>query len=492
MTAGLVRSRTHQWIGGAWTSAATEEELAVVDPSSEQPLATVPDGGAVDVDRAVAAATAAFPLWAAASGEVRRRVLAKFTEGLRDRADDLAAVITAEVGAPVVMARQAQVGLAVAFVESFPEVLDRFVQREQVGNSLVLREPRGVVAAITPWNMPLLLALQKVVPALLAGCTVVLKPSELTPLHAYLLAEVFAEADLPPGVMNLVVGGPAAGAALVSHPLVDMVTFTGSTGVGKEIIRAAADTIKTVQLELGGKSASVVLDDADLGTAVRATVDQMSFNSGQACLAWSRLLVPHDQVADAVELAAATADGYQVGDPRDAATEIGPLVSEPALERVRDHIRRAERAGARLAAGGADPVPGLTRGYYLRPTVFGGVDPRSALAQEEVFGPVLAVVGYDTEDDAVRIANDTRYGLHGAVWSGSTDRAVAVAARLRTGLVDVNGGPFNVLAPFGGYKQSGTGRECGLPGLEAFYETKSVQLPRHLSLPVGPRLRADG
>jgi acyl-CoA reductase-like NAD-dependent aldehyde dehydrogenase len=394
------------------------------------------------------------------------------------------------VGAPVPVARGAQVGLAIAMAASYLDILPAYDFRTRVANSIVAREPAGVVAAITPWNVPLLLTLQKIVPALAAGCTVVLKPSEITPLNAYLLTEIIAECDLPPGVFNLVIGeGPTVGRELAGNPDVDLVSFTGSVRAGRDITQNAAESVKQVHLELGGKNASIMLDDADLPTAVAATVDQVCFNTGQTCLQWSRLLVPRQRHDEAVAMAAEAAGKYRVGPPTDPQSDLGPLVSAALAERVRGYIRSGIEQGAQVAAGGPDRPAEFDRGHYVRPTVFGNVDPTMTIAQEEIFGPVLSVVPYEDENDAVRIANGTRYGLHGAVWSGDADRALSVAARLRTGLVDINGGPFNVLAPFGGYKQSGVGRECGVPGLEGFLETKSMQLPEDSAELTGPRLR---
>jgi acyl-CoA reductase-like NAD-dependent aldehyde dehydrogenase len=368
--------------------------------------------------------------------------------------------------------------MAIGMAASYLDIAATYPYEQRVANSLVIREPAGVAACITPWNVPLLLIMQKIAPALVAGCTVVLKPSEITPLNAYALAEIIADCELPPGVFNLVVGdGPVVGAELAANPGVDLVSLTGSTRAGREVARLGADSLKRVHLELGGKNAFVVLDDADLKTAVRANVDQVCFNSGQTCLQWSRLLVPRELADEATEIAAEACDGYRVGDPRDPDTDLGPLVSAAAYERVQGYLARGVAEGARLVTGGPQRPAGLSRGYYVRPTVFAGVSPEMTIAREEIFGPVLSVMPYVDEDDAVRIANDTPYGLHGAVWSADTGRAVAVARRLRTGVVDVNGGPFNLVAPFGGFKQSGYGRECGVEGLEAFLEVKSTQLP---------------
>jgi acyl-CoA reductase-like NAD-dependent aldehyde dehydrogenase len=356
-------------------------------------------------------------------------------------------------------------------------MLTSFCFEERIGNSLVVREPVGVVGAISPWNYPLHQIVAKVAPALAAGCTVVLKPSEVAPLSAFLLAEVVEAAGLPPGVFNLVCGtGAVVGEALAAHPEVDMVSFTGSTRAGRRVSELASPTVKRVALELGGKSASIVVEDADLAKAVRSTVSSCFLNSGQTCTALTRLLVPRSRQAEAVKLAADIAEGFTVGDPFGGEAKLGPLVSAPQRDRVREYIGQGMREGAELMVGGPEPPPGLDRGYYVRPTVFDNVLPGMTIAREEIFGPVLSVLTYEDEDDAVRIANGTRYGLAGAVWSADGRRAEAIARRLRAGQVDINGGRFNPMAPFGGYKQSGHGRELGRYGLEAFLEVKSLQL----------------
>ena len=491
MTITTPQLRDSHWIDGNWVRSAADDGIQVNNPSDESHLATVPAGTLLDAQQAARAAAKAFPQWSATSLEVRLSFLQQLVAGLEKSADSLAATITAEVGAPTQVARRAQVGLAIAMAASYLEILPAYDFQTRVGNSIVAREPAGAVAAITPWNVPLLLILQKIVPALAAGCTVVLKPSEITPLNAYLLTEVIADCDLPPGVFNLVIGeGPVVGRELARSRDIDVVSFTGSVRAGRDISKNAAESIKRVHLELGGKNANVVLDDADLELAVRATVDQVCFNSGQTCLQWSRLLVPRQRHDEAVALAAEVAGNYQVGHPEDPDTDLGPLVSAALAERVRGYIRTGIEQGAQLAAGGPDRPAQYDRGHYVRPTVFGNVDPTMTIAQEEIFGPVLSVIPYEDEDDAIRIANGTPYGLHGAVWAGNTDRALSVARRIRTGLVDINGGPFNLLAPFGGFKQSGVGRECGVDGLESFLETKSLQLPEDSAALTGPRLRA--
>ncbi|MFC7648947.1 aldehyde dehydrogenase family protein [Streptosporangium lutulentum] len=455
----------------------TDERFTVLDPAREEVIGSVPAGTAEEARRAVEAAAAAFPGWAALPLEARLRPLRKLLELMEAEADILADTITREVGMPRHLVRGVQVEFALGLLRSYLDALPDHPFEQWVGGSLVLREPVGVVACITPWNVPLLLVMQKLVPALAVGCTVVLKPSEITPLNTFRLVDLLAECDLPPGVVNLVSGsGPVIGSVLAAHPAIAMVSLTGSQRAGRHVSGLAAETVKRVHLELGGKSANVVLEDADLETAVGAGIRQACFNSGQACLAWSRLLVPGSRYEEAVAIAAATADSLGVGDPFDARNDLGPLVSETARARVRDYIRLGEQEGARLVAGGAQAPEGLDRGFYVRPTVFADVHNGMRIAREEIFGPVTVLIPYEDEADAVRIANDSDYGLHGAVWSASTERALAVARRIRTGRIDVNGAPFNLLAPFGGYKHSGNGRELGTWGLEAFCEVKAVQV----------------
>ncbi|MGW5668292.1 aldehyde dehydrogenase family protein [Micromonospora sp. NPDC003776] len=468
-------TRTDLYLDGHWVTASTGETIPVQNPATEEVIAAVPAGTAADVDRAVAAARAAFPGWAAAAPAARAAHLDRLHTALAARADDIARTVALELGTPLKVATRVQAGLPLTVLRSYVDLAAQPAAEETVGNSLVVHEPVGVVGAITPWNYPLHQVVAKVAPALAAGCTVVLKPSELTPLTAYLLFDAIAEAGLPSGVVNLVTGtGPVVGEALAAHPDVDMVSFTGSTATGRRIAHLAADRIARIALELGGKSANVILDDADLATAVKVGVGNAFLNSGQTCTAWTRMLVHRSRYDEAVTLAARAAEGYRLGDPFDPATRLGPLVSAAQRQRVRDHVQKGLADGGRLVAGGPDAaVPG--RGFFVAPTVIADVDPDSALAQEEIFGPVLSVLPVDDDEHAVAVANNSRYGLAGAVWSADPERALRVARGMRTGAVDINGAPFNPLAPFGGYKQSGLGRELGRHGLNEFRQTKAIQ-----------------
>ncbi|TDD35707.1 aldehyde dehydrogenase family protein [Nonomuraea terrae] len=468
-------NRATHWIGGRH-AAGSSHMIDVVDPATGEVIAQVPDGTPADVDRAVAAARAAFPGWAAVDPAERGRIVGRVAEGLRARTEEIAATITGEMGAPITLSRTAQAGFPVAVAASFAELATGYAWTERIADSLVVREPIGVVGAITPWNFPLQQVVSKLAPALVAGDTVVLKPSEIAPLTAPILAEVVAEAGVPAGVFNVVHGtGPAVGAAIAAHPGIDMVSFTGSTRAGRQVSAAASETVKRVTLELGGKSANVILDDADFPEAVSHGVAMTFTNGGQVCGAWPRMLVPASRQEEAVELAVAAASAYVVGDPADEATHIGPMASEQHRRRVNGYIERGIADGARLVFGGPGRPAGLDAGAYVRPTIFADVAPDAVIAQEEIFGPVLTIIPYTGDDQAVEIANGTAYGLTGAVFGGH-DRAMAVARRLRTGQVDVNGAGWNVLAPFGGYKQSGNGREFGRHGLEEYLEVKSIQV----------------
>ncbi|MEH0418337.1 aldehyde dehydrogenase family protein [Streptomyces sp. B21-083] len=465
------------YTAGAWRPAATDESTDVVNPADERVIATVPAGTAHDVDAAVSAARSALPGWATTAPAERAAALTALGRELRARVREFAETITAELGSPLALSRLAHVRTPLAVLDSYAELAARHPFEERIGRSTVLLEPVGVVGAITPWNYPLHQMVSKVAPALAAGCTIVVKPAEETPLTARLLAECVAAAGLPPGVFNLVTGvGEVAGRALAEHPDVDMVSFTGSTAVGKEVAAHAARMIRPVALELGGKSPNVILPSADHTTAVRTGVTNVFTNSGQTCSAWTRMLVHRSRYEEAVTLAADAAAEYAPGDPVDPATRMGPLVSARQRARVLDCVRRGIKEGARLVTGGPEAPDGLPRGYFVRPTIFADVTPDMSVAQEEIFGPVLSIMKYEDEDDAVRTANHSVYGLSGAVWSAETPEAVAFARRLNTGQVDINGARFNPLAPFGGWKQSGIGRELGRHGLMEYLQTKSLQL----------------
>ena len=469
--------RDKLYIGGSWVPSTGSGTIEVTDSTTEEVIGRIPEGTIDDVDRAVAAARKAFPTWSETPLAERTALLTAVSSALGARMDDLAALITHEVGMPRVLSQLVQVGLPMNTFGSMAQVAKDFTWEETVGNSLIVREPIGVVGAITPWNYPLHQIAAKVAPALAAGCTVVLKPSEVAPLNAFVLMEIFEEVGIPAGVCNLVTGiGPVVGEALAAHSDVDMVSFTGSTRAGKRVTEVAAATVKRVALELGGKSANVILDDADLAKAVPDGVAKCYLNSGQTCSALTRMLVPKEKLAEVEDLAVQAAEAFTPGDPFDDATRLGPLVSAAQRDRVRMYIDKGIGEGAKLLTGGVEAPDGLDSGYFVRPTVFSGVTPEMTIAREEIFGPVLVIMPYETEDEAVEIANGTDYGLAGGVWSGDPERAKRGARRLRTGQVEVNGGAFNPLAPFGGYKQSGNGREYGHFGLEEFLEVKALQL----------------
>ncbi|WP_327047144.1 aldehyde dehydrogenase family protein [Microbispora sp. NBC_01189] len=464
------------YVNGDWAPSSSREAVEVLNPATEEVVDRVPAGSAADVESAVAAARAAFPSWAAAEPAERAALLGTAAALLRDRAREIAATIATDMGAPLPLALKVQTLMPAEVLASYADLAKRYdFDGGRVGNSLIVREPVGVVGAITPWNYPLHQVVCKVAPALAAGCTVVLKPSEVAPLAAYAFADILHEAGLPPGVFNMVSGyGPVVGEALAAHPGVDMVSFTGSTRAGRRVAALAAGTVKRVALELGGKSANVILPGADLEKAVKNGVAGAYLNSGQTCSALTRMLVHLDQYDEAVRLAVEAAAKYVPGDPFAEGTRLGPLVSAAQRDRVVGYLNRGQEEGARLMLGGTGNPVG--RGYYVEPAVFAGVSPGMAVEQEEIFGPVLSIIPFATADEAVEIANGTPYGLSGAVWAGTEEEALAVARRLRTGQVAVNGGRFNPMAPFGGYKQSGVGRELGESGLEEFLETKAVHL----------------
>jgi aldehyde dehydrogenase (NAD+) len=472
-----VMVRDKIYIGGEWVQSAGTGVLEVINSTTEQVMGSVPEGTVEDVDNAVAAARSAFESWSQTSVQERADWMQRISEGLGARMDEIAELIAQEVGMPIKLSNIIQAGLPTTTFGSMPKLLAELQWEEEVGNSLIVREPVGVVGAITPWNYPLHQIAAKVAPALAAGCTVVLKPSQVAPLNAALLADVIDEVGLPAGVFNLVTGrGSVIGEALARHPDVDMVSFTGSTEAGRRVSEAAAGTIKRVTLELGGKSPNVILEDANLEQAITDGVSKCFLNSGQTCSALTRMLVPRSRLAEAEQIAAAVAEHFKPGDPFESGTMLGPLVSEGQRKLVRDYITKGTEEGAKLVTGGVEPPQGLEQGYFVRPTVFSDVTPEMTIAQEEIFGPVLAIMPYEDDEDAVRIANDSVYGLAGGVWSADEERAKRIARRIRTGQVEINGGAFNPLAPFGGYKQSGYGRELGRFGLEEFLQVKSLQL----------------
>jgi aldehyde dehydrogenase (NAD+) len=469
--------REHAYIGGSWVHPRGDI-LEVEDPATEKVMGSVRSATAADAAMAVDAARTASAAWGSTTPAYRMGALRDLSAALRDRSDLLVDTLVGEVGTPVALARSSHVGQALTVLDSYAELLETFAFEERLENTRVLREPAGVVAAITPWNYPLYQLLAKVAPAFAAGCTVVAKPAELTPLSAFIVADAAEAIGLPPGVFNLVPGpGVEVGELLATHPGVDVVSFTGSTQVGRRVAAMAADTVKRVCLELGGKSASIVLLGADMEQAVSATVANVMVNSGQTCAAWTRLLVPQSQIDQALAAAEAVANRHVVGDPRHEGTDLGPVISAAQRRTVLNYIEQAVADGANLVCGGIERPDGLSVGHYVRPTVLSGVSPQSRIAQEEVFGPVLVVLTYTGVDEAVDLANGTSYGLAGAVWGADDEQAFAVAARLRTGRVDVNDAAWNPAAPFGGYKQSGNGRELGRWGIEEFLETKAVQLP---------------
>ena len=463
------------YINGQWVEATSSDTLPVHDSSTEEVMATVPAGTAKEAENAVHAARAAFDSWAALPVETRAAYLDKVTAAIKARSDELATAIAREVGMPLKMAKAIQVGGPAWHWGNFAKVARSFEWEKKVGNSLVVREPIGVVGCITPWNFPLSQITLKIAPAMVAGCTVVLKPSEIAPVNAMILAEIIHEAGIPAGVFNLVNGlGPVVGEVLATHIEVDMVSFTGSTRAGKRVSELASQSVKRITLELGGKSASVILDSANFEAAVKGTVGACMLNSGQTCSAHTRMLVPAARYDEVKALAQAAILKFSVGPSLTDTSKLGPLVSASQRDRVLGFIKTGIAEGADVIAGGAD-TSAFAEGYFVQPTIL-GIKSTDTLAQEEIFGPVLVVIPYKDEADAIAIANSTIYGLGGAVWAGTDEEAMRVARRMRTGQVDINGGPFNAHAPFGGYKQSGNGRENGVYGFEEFLEFKSLQL----------------
>ena len=464
------------YIDGAWVDPVTPRTADVINPATEEPAARISLGSAADVDKAVAAARRAFETYSQTSREDRLALLEKIIAIYERRIPEIAAAVSSEMGAPMWLATAAQAGAGLRHFQGARDVLKTYEFEEQMGKTRVVREPIGVCGLITPWNWPLNQLVQKVAPALAAGCTMVLKPSELSPLNAIIVAEVLHEAGVPKGVFNLINGdGPGVGAALSAHPGIDMMSFTGSTRAGIAIAKAAADTVKRVTQELGGKSANIILDDADLEKAVQAGTRSMMGNSGQTCVAPSRMFVPRAMHDKAAEIAAATAKTVKVLQPdKSEPGAIGPLANANQFAKVQGLIQKGIDEGAKLVAGGVGRPEGFNRGYFVRPTVFAGATNDMTIAREEIFGPVLTIIPYDSEDHAVEMANDSVYGLAGQVQSSNLERARKVAKKMRTGMVTINGGGGGGGAPFGGYKQSGNGREGGVMGLEEYLETKSI------------------
>lgn len=464
------------YINGQWVKSTSGETLEVTTSGTGELFAVIPSGTVEEANAAVEAAAAAFTSWANTSPKERGEFLTRVSEKLAERSDEIALVIANEVGMPLMLAKGIQVGLPTATFADNAQRANEFQWEEEVGNSTFVREPAGVVAAITPWNYPLHQIANKVGAALAAGCTVVLKPSEVAPVNAFILADIMHEVGLPKGVFNLITGpGPIVGEAIAAHPKTDMISFTGSTRAGKRVMQIASDMVKRVSLELGGKSANILLEGADFQKAVGDGVFKAYLNSGQTCSALTRMLVPRSHLAEVEDHAVATAAGFTPADPITGTSFLGPLVSAAQQQRVRDYINKGVEEGARLICGGTEVPEGLEKGYYVMPTIFSDVKNSMTIAQEEIFGPVLSIIPYDTEEEAVAIANDSLYGLAGGVWAESDEKAFEVARKIRTGQVEINGGGWNNVAPFGGYKQSGIGRELGKYGFEEFLEVKSIQ-----------------
>ena len=470
-----VRDCRKFYIDGKWVDPVTPKDFDVINPATEEPVGKISLGSAADVDKAVAAARRAFETFAGTTREERLALLERIVAAYQQHYDEMAGIISLEVGAPSRLSKVAQAAAPLGHLAEMIKVLKSYQFEEQRGRALLRREPIGVCGLITPWNWPVNQIACKVAPALAAGCTMVLKPSEVAPLSGYLWTRIMDEAGVPVGVFNMVNGdGPTVGQAIASHPGVDMVSFTGSTRGGVAVATAAAPTVKRVTQELGGKSANIILDDADFQAAVGGGMLSCVLNSGQSCNAPTRMLVPRARLAEAVAIAKAAAEQVKVGDPFSEGVTIGPVVSQAQFDKIQRLIRKGMEEGAELVAGGPGRPEGLTKGYYVRPTVFANVTNDMTIAREEIFGPVLSIIAYDNEDDAVRIANDTTYGLSGYVASSDVEHAARVARRIRSGNVHINGAHPDFSAPFGGYKQSGNGREWGVQGFEEFLEVKAV------------------
>ena len=479
-----MREHKRLFIGGEWVEPAGTGTIDVISPHSEELVGRVPEGTPADIDRAVAAARDAFDNgeWPRLSPEERIAAVQKFSESYAAHIPDMAAVITEEMGSPISFSNLAQSPAPWMMLNTFLDIAREYPWEERrqgvLGSDVIVRrEPAGVVGAIVPWNVPQFVTMSKLAPALIAGCTIVIKPSPETPLDAFLMADILAEAGIPKGVVSVIPAGREVGEHLVRHPGVDKIAFTGSTAAGRRIASICGEQLKRVSLELGGKSAAIILDDADLAATVQGLKFASLMNNGQACVAQTRILASRDRYDEVVDAVSGMVGALAVGDPQDEATEVGPLVAERQQERVEKYIALGQEEGAKVSVGGGGRPSGLEKGWYVKPTVFSSVDNSMRVAQEEIFGPVLAVIPFDDTDDAVRIANDSEYGLAGSVWTGDIDQGLDIARRVRTGTYGVNQYTMDFIAPFGGYKGSGLGREFGVEGLSHYVELKSIVPP---------------
>jgi aldehyde dehydrogenase (NAD+) len=479
-----MREHKRLFIGGEWVEPASSRTIDVISPHSEELVGRVPEGTESDMDRAVAAARDAFDNgeWPRLTPEERIAAVQKFSEVYAAHIPDMAAVVTEEMGSPITFSNLAQSPAPWMMLNTFLQIAAEYPWEERrqgvLGSDVIVRrEPAGVVGAIVPWNVPQFVIMSKLAPALIAGCTIVVKPSPETPLDAFLMADLLNEAGIPKGVVSVIPAGREVGEHLVRHPGVDKIAFTGSTAAGRRIAAICGEQLKRVSLELGGKSAAIILDDADLAATVQGLKFASLMNNGQACVAQTRILASRDRYDEVVDAVSGMVGALAVGDPQDEATEVGPLVAERQQERVEKYIAVGQEEGAKISVGGNGRPSGLDKGWYVKPTVFSGVDNSMRIAREEIFGPVLAVIPYDDPDDAVRIANDSDYGLAGSVWTGDVDQGLDIARRVRTGTYGVNQYTMDFVAPFGGYKASGVGREFGIEGLSHYVELKSIVPP---------------